>query len=310
MNLNERRILVTGGAGFIGSQLAKDLLKEGAVVHVVDDLNAGMKTLVPDEATFDEVDIKSDALRDTVREFDPNAIVHLAAIHYIPYCNEHPEETFNVNVMGTRKVLNAAQSVDVDRFVFASSAAVYPPRKGPNHETDATGPTDIYGRTKLVGEDLTSLFNQETGTPAAAARIFNTYGPNETNEHLVPAILKQVADGAREIELGNLSPARDFIHVTDVSRALMTLLRGHDDGFTPYNLGTGVEHSVREVVKCTSEALGEDIRIVQDDNRVRESDRPHLQADPSRMRETFGWEAETDLVEGLRSLLKHGYAIA
>lgn len=303
--MNDQRVLVTGGAGFIGSHLCEQLSEAGATVLAVDNFASGIRSLVPDSVQVEKIDIRSEDLTATIQEFEPDAIAHLAAHHYIPYCNANPEETFEVNVMGTRNLLRAARTLDgLERVVFTSSAAVYPPREGPNSEESDTGPMDIYGRTKLIGEDLMELFQQETGVPTAAARLFNVYGPRETNEHLIPAVLQQVRTGDREIELGNLTPKRDFVHVTDVARALTTLLTEFDDGFTTYNVGTGTEWSVREVVGQTSEALGEEIDIVQDEARVRESDRPHLQADISRLQADFDWAPRVDFVSGLRELLE------
>lgn len=304
-------VLVTGGAGFIGSHVAKQLDTVGASVLAIDNCFAGSESLVPDGVRFEQVDIRSDELESVVRDFDPDAIVHLAAIHYIPYCNANPEETFQVNVMGTRNLLSAAREVsNLETVVFASSAAVYPPREEANTESSQTGPMDIYGETKLVGEDLAELFQKQTGVPTAATRLFNVYGPNETNEHLIPAILTQIRDGKREIELGNLTPKRDFIHVSDVATAITTLVKEFDGSFRTYNIGTGTEYSVREVVTKTSEALGEEIEIAQDDQRVRESDRPHLKADNSRLCEEFSWEPEVDFVSGLRELLDEKQVIA
>lgn len=306
MNLGGKRVLVTGGAGFVGSSVCDELLEAGSEVYVVDTFVAGREALLPDGVSYDEIDVRSERLVDVVQEFEPHAIVHLAALHHIPYCNEHPEETFEVNVMGTRRVLQAARSASsLQRFVYASTAAVYPPCEGPNDERQQPGPIDVYGRTKLVGEDLVELFQGETGVPAVAARLFNVYGPDDTNDHLVPAVLDQVRNGDREIELGNLRPKRDFVHVADVARALLELLSEHEAGYRRYNVGTGTVYSVREVVDCVSEALGDEIRIVQEADRVRESDRPHLEADIGRIRREVGWEPTIEFVEGLRSVLDH-----
>jgi UDP-glucose 4-epimerase len=302
-------VLVTGGAGFIGSATVRTLLDEGARVKVVDNCFAGESSLVPEGASFERIDIRSDEMKRVVTEFDPDSIVHLAAVHYIPYCNQHPEETFEVNVMGTRALLEAARELEtLDTVVFASSGAVYPPEDGPLDEESRVGPMDIYGRTKLVGEDLAALFGTESGVSTAAVRLFNVYGPNETNEHLIPAIFDQLRTGARTIELGNLSPKRDFVHVSDVARALTTLLTDFDRDFRTYNVGSGTARSVREVVECTSDALGEDIEIEQDDERVRESDRPHLQADIGRINGELGWEPRVEFVEGLRRLWSREHA--
>ena len=301
------QVLVTGGAGFIGSHVTRDLLDRGAAVDVVDNLFAGERRLVPDDAVLHEVDIRDpDDLADTVAAVDPDVVVHLAAIHYIPYCNEHPEEAFDVNVMGTRHLLEAARDLDgLDRIVYSSSAAVYPPRDEPHAETDPTGPMDIYGRTKLVGEDLLELFAPQTEVPCASARLFNVYGPNETNDHLVPAILDQLHDGSRSVELGNLTPARDLVHVTDVSRALVSLAADLDPDhrYRAYNVGTGTEHTVREVVERVSEALGDEIEIEQDQERVRESDRPHLRPSIDRIEREIGWQPQVAVVDGCRDLL-------
>jgi UDP-glucose 4-epimerase len=305
MILDESTVLVTGGAGFIGSHLTERLADRGADLVVVDDLFAGRREYVPDEATFYEQDIRSNEFAETVRDEAPDAIVHLAAIHHIPYCNANPEEAFEVNTMGTRTLLDAARDVEgLEHVTFASTAAVYEPAEGPHRETDGLWPIDIYGRTKLVSEDLLEKFATETGVPSASARLFNVYGTNETNQHLIPAILDQLRDGSREIELGNLAPARDFIHVTDVAAAFVALLDEFDDDYRAYNVGTGTEHTVREVVEHTAEALGEPIEITQDRERVRESDRPHLRPSVDRIERELGWSADVEFTEGLRDLLE------
>jgi len=304
MKFDDRHVLVTGGAGFIGSHLSRHLIERGATVHVIDDLAAGREEYVPKKGEFDVVDIRSDECRKIIRDTDPDEIVHLAARHYIPFCNANPEETYNVNVMGTRNLLEVAQEVDLDRFVFASTGAVYPPDRAVHTENDSVGPDDIYGRTKLVGEDLVRFFHHESGVASVSVRLFNTYGPNETNEHLIPAILEQIEDSSRELELGNLSPRRDFIHVSDVTRAIVRILETVNDGYQTYNIGSGAAHSVQEVVELTAEALGEPLRIAQDEDRVRESDRPHLEADISRAKARLDWEPQVDFVEGLRELFE------
>jgi len=305
MELAESTVLVTGGAGFIGSHLSERLSERADELVVVDDLFAGESEYVPDDAAFYEQDIRSTEFAETVREVAPDAIVHLAAIHHIPYCNDHPEEAFEVNTMGTRTLLEAARGVEnLQKVVFTSTAAVYEPGEGPHRETDEPGPIDIYGRTKLVSEDLLEKFSAETDVPAASARLFNVYGTNETNAHLIPAILDQLRDGARDVQLGNLSPGRDFVHVTDVADALVALLDEFDDSYRAYNVGTGTEHTVREVVEHTERALGEPIDLSQDQERVRESDRPHLRPSVERIEREVGWSADIEFTDGLRELLE------
>lgn len=271
----------------------------------------GGRGLIPEGAEFTPVDIRSDGLTGVVREISPDAVAHLAAIHYIPYCNENPEEALDTNTLGTRNLLEALEGVevDVDGVVYASTAAVYPPREVPHTETDETGPMDIYGKTKLLGEDLLELFQKRTGVPSAAARLFNVYGSRETNPHLIPAILEQLQDGNREVNLGNLSPKRDFVHVSDVARAIVAMLEG-SEGYDAYNVGTGDTHSVPEVVERFKEALGEDVEILVDQGRVRESDRPHLQADITKIKDELGWRPRVEFSKGLLDLLGSSMPLA
>lgn len=300
------RVLVTGGTGFIGSYVTRRLLDDGADVHALDNGFTGSEDLVPDAVTVHDADVRdADATADVVTNVDPDVIIHLAAIHFIPYCNENPEEAFDVNTLGTRHILDAARELDsLERVVNTSTAAVYEPAPGPHREDEGINPMDIYGRTKLVAEDEARLFNVDTGVPTVSARLFNVYGTRETNSHLIPAILEQIVDGSRTIELGNLKPARDFIHASDVADALVTLATEFDGDHPAYNVGTGTEHTVREVVEAISAALGEEITIEQDEERVRESDRPHLEPDVSRLEEEFGWSASLTLEEGIDRLLQ------
>ncbi|WP_266079403.1 NAD-dependent epimerase/dehydratase family protein [Haladaptatus caseinilyticus] len=301
----EHRVLVTGGAGFIGSHVADVLVESGCDVHVVDSCFTGTRDLVPNEATFYEGDIRTEEFRRLVRAISPRRIVHLAALHYIPYCNEHPEEAFDVNVMGSRNLYRAASDVDeLESVVFASSAAVYPPGDAPNREEDETAPIDIYGQTKLVGEDLLELFASETDVSCAAARLFNVFGDAETNPHLIPAILDQLRDGDRTLALGNLTPRRDFVHVSDVADALVTLSADFDESYRTFNVGTGNEHSVREVVGYVGGLVGEEIEITQTEQRIRKTDRQHLCANISRIHAEIGWEPKLSFVEGLGDLIE------
>lgn len=298
-------VLVTGGAGFIGSHVTRKLLAGASEVAIVDNLHAGRRELVPEEAGFHEVDLRdAERLAAVIDDVNPSHIVHLAALHHIPYCEDHVEETVDVNLLGTRHLLEVARNLDALRSVaFASTAAVYPPNEGPCAEHLEPGPIDIYGKTKALGEDLAALFARETGVSTVAARLFNVYGPDETNPHLIPAIVDQLRDGASQVELGNLEPRRDFVHVDDAARALCDLLE-FDGGYRVYNVGTGRARSVREVVETAIAALGADVELVQAAERVRETDRPHLEADTSRIADEVGWTPRVSFEDGLRDLLR------
>jgi len=303
MNLDGTRILVTGGAGFVGSHVCPLLNENGSDVVIVDDLSVGSETNVPDEIRIINQDITEPETVDTVSEVNPDVVLHLAAIHYVPYCSDHPGEAHGTNVVGTRHILEGARRADVSKVVFASSAAVYPPREGSNPEESELEPIDVYGETKLLGEDLCQLFAADTGTPTAAARLFNIFGTNETNPHLIPAIIDQVKSG-NEVELGNITPRRDFVFVTDVAEALRRMIVGDPvTTYRPYNVGTGQSRSVEEVFETVKGLMERDIELVQDENRMRESDRSNLEADLSRIRSELGWEPSVSFEDGIRQVL-------
>ncbi|MBP6391436.1 MAG: SDR family NAD(P)-dependent oxidoreductase [Flavobacteriales bacterium] len=301
------RILITGGAGFIGSALSKHLQEQGHEIFVLDNLSFGRRHLagVPN-ARFFEVDIRdATAVKKVFDTARPEQVLHLAAVHFIPYCNQHPAEAADININGTINVLDAAQHCGTVKQVFvASTAAVYPIADGAMDENHPTGPMDIYGTTKLATEKIASEFHLRTGIPTVIGRFFNAFGPNETNPHLFPEIQRQVLAGARTLQLGNLDPKRDYIHTEDMSRAMAALLGMGLKGQDTFNIGRGIEYSVREVVDAFERQLGEKLRIEVDPARVRKVERMHLLADVGKLKAATGWEPKWGIDEGVGTLLK------
>ena len=300
------KILVTGGAGFIGSATIAEFQKHGHDIYVIDDLSFGNRDFltIPD-TYFHNLDIlNEDGLTEVIHKIDPDWIIHLAAIHFIPYCNQHPFKSSNINIQGTINVLSAAKSLkNLEKMFFASTAAVYPICDHAIPETQQTNPLDIYGLSKLAGEHLMNEFHLQTSIPTIICRFFNAFGPNETNLHLIPEIQRQVNSGLRTIELGNLEPKRDFIHTYDMARAIFMLLDKFDSGIDVFNLGSGQEYSVIDVVKEFESQLGEEITIKVDQSRVRKVERMHLLADISKLKAFMNWEPEISLSEGIKTLL-------
>ncbi len=307
------RVLVTGGAGFIGSALIGHLLRNGEEVFVIDDLSFGRRELVPipDERFFVQDIRDRQAVSRTIASIAPGQVIHLAAVHFIPYCNAHPIEATEINIAGTINILDACASAGSVRQVFvASTAAVYPIASGALGEEHEIGPLDIYGITKLATEKLASEFHLRTGIPVIAGRFFNAFGPNETNPHLIPEIQRQVMSGSRELKLGNLDPKRDFIHTDDMANAMIALLAHVRTGFEIFNIGRGIEYSVREVVEAFERQLGERLNIVVDPARVRKVERMHLLADVSKLKERTGWEPKWSIDEGVATLLREDVPLA
>ena len=301
-----KNALITGGAGFIGSALSKQLQEDGHAVAVLDNLSFGRRHLagVLDDRFF-EVDIRArEATRKVLADTRPEIVLHLAAVHFIPYCNQHPVEAADININGTINVLDAAQAIEsVEQVFVASTAAVYPIADGAMDEQHVLGPMDIYGTTKLATEKLASEFHLRTGIPTIVGRFFNAFGPNETNPHLFPEIQRQVLSGARTLKLGNLDPKRDYIHTEDMSRAMSALLSKGVSGYDVFNIGRGIEYSVREIVAAFERQLGEPLTIEVDPARVRKVERQHLLADVRKLKAATGWEPKWDIDQGVATLL-------
>lgn len=301
-----RKVLVTGGAGFIGSAVIAHLQSLGVEILVIDDLSFGDRRFiaVPD-SHFRQHDIRDAAqVEATFQAFQPDWIIHLAAVHFIPWCNQHPYESADINVRGTMTVLDAARKLpDLKGLLFASTAAVYPIHDGPLGETHPTGPLDIYGLTKLTGERLCHEFHLLSSIPTVVCRFFNAFGPNETNPHLIPEIAAQINAGARVLRLGNQAPKRDFIHTQDMARAVAALLRSFSAGYDIFNLGRGIEYSVLEIAAAFSAALSEEVAVEVDPDKVRKVDRLHLLADIEKLKSFTGWQPIIEIAEGIATLI-------
>ncbi len=304
-----KRVVVTGAAGFIGSALVRTLLDNECSVLGIDNLSAGKENFLPTDPNFalavgDILD--KEQLAQSVQQFAPEVVFHLAALHYIPYCNAHPLETIRINVEGTLSVLEACQRINVPRLVFASTGAVYPALAGPLSEEIAPVPLDIYGQSKHFGEQLMQRFQQTASTRCLIARLFNVYGPRETNLHLIPAILMQVSNGELSIRLGNVKPKRDYVFVEDVARALHALsaIPLPPKPTVPcVNVATGQARSVLDVLAVIEVVLGRKIPHEQDPARVRASDRLSLCGNVARLHSLIGWQPDPDMTAGLRQTL-------
>lgn len=301
------RVVVTGGAGFIGSHLVDALLNSGAEVLVVDNFTLGRWEHLEhapsgNRLTVIEGDIRSSADLRAISDFAPDSVFHMAALHFIPYCNAHPQEAMEVNVLGLDTVLRALRHVPLMAFVFPSSGAIYGFGSDPWPETAPPRPDEIYGISKWLGEQLVARFHQDRpGVRTVVARLFNTYGPRETNPHVLPELMRTLAKG-KPLELGNLWPKRDLIFVTDTAAALMaTATGGH--GFEVFNVGTGTATAIQDVVRMIETIMGRRLDARAVPGRMRDGD-GHLVSDPRKIMAATGWQPAHDLRAGLRRLLE------
>jgi UDP-glucose 4-epimerase len=300
------RVLVTGGAGFIGSHLVESLLESGADVLVVDDFRLGKREHLGDggaggRLTVIDGDVRSAGDLRPVAGFAPDTVFHMAALHFIPYCNAHPQEALDVNVLGLDAVIRAVRSAPLRAFVFPSSGAIYGFGNQPWPETAPARPDEIYGISKWMGEQVMAAFHADRpGLRTVVARLFNTYGPRETNPHVLPEVMKALRAGTA-IELGNLWPQRDLIYVTDTAGALAAAARG-DPGLEVFNVGTGTGTTIEDVMATIGEITGHPVDVRQVPGRMRDGD-GHLVSDPQKLMQATGWKPQYDLEAGLRQLL-------
>ncbi len=301
------KIMVIGGNGFVGRPLSQ-MLSQTHHVCVFDSLRYGSLRLSRNEPGRLDVilgDITDPAaVAHAMDSFRPEAIIHLAAIHYIPECETDPALAVRTNVAGTVNILAACPPGC--RIVFASSGAVYRPAPEPHAEDLAIiEPSDIYGYTKLHGEHYVRHMARQRGLSAVVVRLFNVIGPGETNPHLMPEIVAQLKAGHTRIALGNLEPRRDYIHVEDAARGFMAAaLAGSvpaGDSVT-VNLGTSRAYSVSEILGKLRRITEIDFTVESDPARIRAVDRPVLAADITRIRDLFGWEPAYSIDAALADL--------
>lgn len=301
------RILVTGGNGYVGRALCRQLLTNHDVC-VVDSLRYGPSRFLDSELAslrWEKADIRHlESIKGIITDFRPDVIVHLAAIHFIPECEGNPELAVSTNVLGTANVASACPSNC--RLVFASTGAVYQPESTPHRELASTlEPADVYGWTKLQGEQYVRYFARQRKFAAAIVRLFNVIGPGETNPHVLPEIVAQLKAGRVTLSLGNLDAKRDYVHVADVARGFEQVATAGNilmGDTTTVNLGTQHAYSVTELLDHLRAISSIDIRVETDPARMRASDRPFLAADNSRIKQLFQWQPELTIRQGLADL--------
>jgi len=306
------RVLVTGGAGFIGHHVVKLLADSGFTVAVADNLeNAsarGLRTLEEAEIPVFRVDVRdADGLGWVFDYFKADAVIHCAALINVEESISKPDLYADVNVRGTAVTASLAAKKGVGTIVYMSSAAVYgQPHTLPIGESHPTEPISPYGATKLGGEHVCLSLSKSLGYfKAFVLRLFNVYGVGQNPEYagVIARFLERLRMGRPPIIFGDGGQSRDFVYVGDVAEAFARAVESDLDGAHVFNIGTGRPVRIRDLAEMLIEMAGLDLEPIYSDPRP--GDIRHSHADITRARRILGWTPRTPLEEGLKMLLKN-----
>jgi UDP-glucose 4-epimerase len=305
------KLLVTGGAGYIGSIVAQQLLEAAHEVVVLDNLARGHRAAVPEGATFTQVDLLDERATQRALQDGFDGVMHFAALALVAESVAHPERYHRGNHVGALNLLDAMREAGVGRLVFSSTCAVYgEPETLPIHEDVAAAPVNAYGNSKLAIDRMIGDECRAHGLAAASLRYVNVAGAraglgedHDPETPLIPLVLRAAAGVTDHVKVfGTDYPTRDgtavrdYIHVEDLGRAHIMALEAVELGrHSIYNLGTGHGYTVKEVVDAARRVTGRDIDAREEPRRP--GDPPQLVAASDRIRSELGWEAEKGLDE-------------
>jgi UDP-glucose 4-epimerase len=304
-----KRILVTGGAGFIGSHVVDRLVERGYGVRVFDNLSTGKLENIKGHldgggVDFVEGDVRNAKLvKKCVRGVD--AVIHLAAMTSIPFSIENPDLTFKINVAGTINLLYSCAKHKVGKFVFVSSCAVYgEPEFLPVTEEHPTRPMSPYANSKLAGEKYCLGFHEKGLLRSVALRFFNVYGVRQVMNDYCGVIARFIDRGRRGLPLviyGDGMQTRDFVNVNDVADAVLSSLEKSSSEGEVLNVGFGAPTSINELASVVMECSGLNLEVVHEGPRL--GDIKHSYADISKAEKFLGYKPTVSLKDGLHTLL-------
>lgn len=305
------KVLLTGADGFIGSHLAERLVRDGHDVRAIVVYNSldswGWLDTVPAEVTS-QMEILPGDIRDPALMMSAvagcDAVLHLAALIAIPYSYVAPDLYVQTNIQGTLNLLNAARAAEVSRFIHTSTSEVYgTARYVPMDEGHPLQGQSPYSASKIGADQMVNSFYTSFGLPAVTIRPFNTFGPRQSARAVIPTIISQLAAGKREVQLGALSPTRDFTYVSDTVGGFAAALGSTAGAGEVINLGAGFEISIGDTFTSIAEVMGVDATAVEDPDRLRpqNSEVERLYSNNEKARELLGWSPELDGVEGFKA---------
>lgn len=309
MKLN-KKILVTGADGFIGSHLAEELVRQGYNVKAFVLYNSfnswGWLDQSPKEIK-DAIEIFSGDIRDPhgVKEAMQgcDVVLHLAALIAIPYSYHSPDTYVDTNIKGTLNVVQAARELGVKKVVQTSTSEVYGTAQFvPITEQHPLQGQSPYSATKIGADQIAMSFYTSFGVPVSIIRPFNTYGPRQSARAIIPTVITQIANGQRQIKLGSLHPTRDFSYVKDTINGFISVMNSEKSIGEVINIGSNYEISIGDTVKLIASVMGKEIEVDLDKIRLRpeKSEVERLWADNNKAKQFTGWEPKYAGVEGFK----------
>ncbi len=306
-----KKILLTGAAGFIGSHLAELLVKKGLEVKALVRYNSQNKW-----GWLEECDIKADIeiVSGDVRDFDSvskamkdcQSVFHLAALIGIPYSYVSPLAYIKTNIEGTYNILEAAKEHSLKQILITSTSETYGNAQyvpiDENHPLVAQSP---YAASKIAADQLALSYYRSFGLPVKVVRPFNTFGPRQSARAIIPTIITQILSGQKQIQLGNLTPTRDFTFVLDTAEAFWAIYQSQYNFGQVFNVGSGEEISIEKLAKEIAGLANRNIEIVSQEQRTRSknSEVNRLCADRTKLQNLTAWKSQFDLKAGLQETI-------
>lgn len=300
----KQKILITGVAGFIGSNLALRLLREGHDVVGVENLSYGLQEQIPAGVAFYKADIRS---KDVYPLFEGvDCVFHLAAKNCIPDCQADPVETADINITGTANVFEAARRAGVRKVVYAESAALYEGVPEIPSNESSVAPETFYGISKLTNHWFAKGYQRFFGLATVGLRYFNVYGPRQDYRRTVPPVMSafiiKLLKGEQPTIYGTGKKRRDFIHVDDINDFHLLCLRDNRVDNQTFNLGSGESRSVQELYGLIAKAIGSDIKPVYKPDLPGEAEDSRADIEKAK---ALGWSPKVNIEEGLRNMIEY-----
>jgi NAD dependent epimerase/dehydratase len=305
-----RRVLVTGAGGFIGSHLTERLISLGANVRGLIRYNSsGRRGWLDESPVKDDVEVVLGDVRDflSVREAmrGREIVFHLAALIGIPYSYRAPQSYLHTNIEGSVNVLQAARELETERVICTSTSEVYGTAQyipiDENHPLQGQSP---YSASKIAADKMAEAYHLSFGIPVVVVRPFNTYGPRQSTRAIIPTIITQ-AIATSDVRVGSLLPTRDFNFVADIVEAFISSAAVRDAIGQVINFGTGTEISIGQLADTLGRLLGKELHLIHESQRLRpeNSEVERLCADATRARKLLAWEPRISLEDGLRQTI-------